>query len=98
MIQKQVPISSTQVSPRALNKLAFDRSSPISKKIATAGADGKVYIYDISEKIVTPRENEWVEMQKTVNGLIGIRDSGGGLGSVDIGVGGGGGREGKWGR
>ncbi|WVQ94862.1 hypothetical protein IAU59_001945 [Kwoniella sp. CBS 9459] len=91
----EVPISSTTVSPRAINKLAFDRSAT-SRKAGLGSSDGKVYIYDLPEKLVTPRDNEWVEMQKTVQGLLGARGAGlvNGSGAVDgsfggVGAGGG---------
>ncbi|WVF67263.1 hypothetical protein IAT40_002011 [Kwoniella sp. CBS 6097] len=88
----EVPISSTSVSPRAINKLAFDRS-PTSRKAGLGSSDGKVYIYDLPEKLVTPRDNEWVEMQKNVQGLLGARDAGlnGSGGVLDSALGGGGG-------
>ncbi|OCF34212.1 dynein intermediate chain, cytosolic [Kwoniella heveanensis CBS 569] len=89
----EVPVSSTSVSGRAINKLAFDRS-PTSRKAGLGSSDGKVYIYDLPEKLVTPRDNEWVEMQKTVQGLLGARDAGvngvGASGLGDNGFGGGG--------
>ncbi len=79
---RQVPTVSTQVSPRAINRLAWDRS-PQSRKVGLGGSDGKLYIYDVAEKLVSPRDNEWVEMQKTVQGLVVSRDAGGGL-SVSV--------------
>ncbi|ORY31677.1 WD40-repeat-containing domain protein [Naematelia encephala] len=79
----EVPIISTQVSPRALNKLSFDKTTQ-GRKVATGGADGKVYVYDMSEKLVSPRENEWVEMQKTVQGLVGGNGGFGLGGAVDL--------------
>lgn len=79
----QVPVVSTQVSDRAINKLAWDRSAT-SRKAALGSSDGKVYVYDVAEKLVQPRDNEWVEMQKTVQGLVATRDQGGGLGTVEL--------------
>ncbi len=76
---QQVPIVSTQVSPRAINHLAWDRT-PLSRKVGLGSSDGKLYVYDVAEKVVAPRDNEWVEMQKTVHGLVANRDAVGGLG------------------
>ncbi|WVO16714.1 hypothetical protein L204_104395 [Cryptococcus depauperatus] len=64
----EVPIVSTSVSSRAINKLAWDRS-PLSRKVALGSADGKVYVYDVTEKLVSPRDIEWLELQKTVQNL-----------------------------
>ncbi|TYJ58004.1 hypothetical protein B9479_001363 [Cryptococcus floricola] len=72
----EVPITSTQVSPRAINKLAWDRT-PTSRKAALGSSDGKVYVYDVAEKLVLPRDGEWVEMQKTVQGMAAVREAGG---------------------
>jgi dynein intermediate chain len=36
-----------------------------------------VYVYDVAEKVVTPRESEWVEFQKNVGALAAARDGGG---------------------
>ena len=73
---------STQVGDRAINKLAWDRT-PLSRKAALGSSDGKLYVYDVAEKLVSPRDNEWVELQKTVQGLVAARDAGGGL-SVEM--------------
>jgi dynein intermediate chain len=64
----QVPQISTSVSPRALNKLAWDHT-PLSRKAGLGGADGKVYVYELSEKLVQPRDQEWVEMQRVFAGM-----------------------------
>lgn len=64
--------------------MAWDKGNPISRKAALGSSDGKVYVYDVAEKLVQPRDNEWVEMQKTVQGLVATRDQGGGLGTVDL--------------
>ena len=69
---------STEVSDQAINKLAWDRTQT-SRKAALGSSDGKLYIYDVAEKLVSPRDNEWVELQKTVQGLVATRDAGGGL-------------------
>lgn len=87
----QVPTVSTQVCPRAINKLAWDRT-PSARKAGLGSSDGKLYVYDVSEKLVSPRENEWVELQKTVQGLMQHRDTAGGWGVPEVPVGGGGGR------
>lgn len=64
---------STQVSPRAINKLAWDKT-PLSRKAGLGSSDGKVYVYDVAEKLVSPRDNEWMELQKTVQILTAARD------------------------
>jgi dynein intermediate chain len=64
----KVPVVSTQVCDRALNKLKWDKT-PLSRKVGMGGADGKLYVYDVAEKVVTPRDSEWTDMQKTVQGL-----------------------------
>jgi dynein intermediate chain len=43
-------------------------------------------VYDVAEKVVSPREGEWAEMQKTVQGLV-VRESGLGVGVVGAGGG-----------
>lgn len=73
----EVPLVSTQVSERALNKLAWDRTA-VPRKIGLGGSDGMLYVYDVAENLVQPRENEWVEMQKNVQGLT----AGDGLGAL----------------
>lgn len=48
-------------------------------------SDGKVYIYDVAEKLVMPRDSEWVEMQKNVQSLAASRESANGvLGSESV--------------
>lgn len=59
---------STQVSSRAINKLAWDRTQ-LSRKAALGSSDGKVYVYDVAEKMVSPRDNEWTEFQKSLQGM-----------------------------
>ncbi len=39
-------------------------------------SDGKLYIYDVAEKTVSPKDSEWSELQKTVQSLTGIRELG----------------------
>jgi dynein intermediate chain len=63
--------------------MAWDRN-PVSRKVALGSSDGNVYIYDVADKLVQPRDNEWVEMQKRVQGLTASRDQGGGLGTVEL--------------
>jgi dynein intermediate chain len=48
--------------------MKWDRT-PASRKVGLGGADGKVYVYDVAEKLVTPRDAEWSDMQKTMQGL-----------------------------
>jgi hypothetical protein len=38
----------------------------------------------VAEKVVQPRENEWVDLQKNVQSLVANRDSGGGLSSAPL--------------
>jgi dynein intermediate chain len=64
----EVPLVSTQVAQHALNKLAWERG-PSGRRVGLGGSDGSVYVYDVADKVVTPRENEWVELQKTVQNL-----------------------------
>ncbi|KAL7424429.1 hypothetical protein Q5752_000112 [Cryptotrichosporon argae] len=64
----EVPLVSMQTPARALNKLAWDRA-PLARRAGLGGEDGKLYVYDIGEKVVTPRESEWQELQRTVQGL-----------------------------
>jgi dynein intermediate chain len=74
----EVPLVSTQVSPRALNKLAWEKG-PNPRKVGLGGSDGTLYVYDVADKVVTPRENEWVEMQKTVQNLAAQSGTGTGM-------------------
>ncbi|WVW86335.1 hypothetical protein I302_108379 [Kwoniella bestiolae CBS 10118] len=87
----EVPIVSTKVSSEALNKLSFDKS-PSSRKVGLGSSNGNLYIYDISEKLIQPRDNEWVELQKNIQSLVASRDSqvglGGGVDVAGAGVGG----------
>lgn len=44
-----------------------------------------MYIYDVAEKLVMPRDSEWVEMQKNVQSLAASRESANGvLGSESV--------------
>lgn len=79
----EVPLVSTQVCSRALNKLAWDRTA-VPRKVGLGGSDGTLYVYDVAEKVVQPRENEWVDLQKNVQSLVANRDSGGGLSSAPL--------------
>ena len=80
-----MPLVSTQVSSRAINKLAWDKTA-LSRKVGLGSSDGKLYVYDVAEKLVTPRENEWTEMQKTVQNLSAMREQGD-LGAGPLGTG-----------
>lgn len=51
---------------RALNKVCWDRRE--GRRLATGGADGRVYVYDVGS-MALPREEEWLEMQKTLGRL-----------------------------
>lgn len=51
-----------------MNKFAWDRTG-LSRKAAMGGADGQLYIYDVAEALVAPRDGEWVELQKTISSL-----------------------------
>jgi dynein intermediate chain len=59
-------VTLTVGSGRALNKIRWDRRD--GKRLATGGADGRVYVYDVG-RLALPREGEWLEMQKTVSRL-----------------------------
>lgn len=60
---------STQVGTnRAINKLQWDQKD--GHRAALGSSDGKLYIYDIGD-LATPRESEWVELQKTLAGVTG---------------------------
>lgn len=53
---------------RAINKIQWDRKD--GRRAALGGSDGKLYIYDIGDMAI-PRESEWIDMQKTVAGIVG---------------------------
>ncbi|ORY65615.1 WD40-repeat-containing domain protein [Leucosporidium creatinivorum] len=64
----EIPIISTPVAPnasRGLNKLAWDRRE--GRRAAIGSSDGKVYVYEVAQELVTPKEGEWEQMRKTVN-------------------------------
>lgn len=62
------PVVSINVgTSRALNKVKWDKKE--GKRIATGGADGKIYIFDVGG-MATPREEEWMELQKVIGTLI----------------------------
>lgn len=64
-VDSERPIVRTPVGTgRALNKLSFSRSG---RQIATGGADGRVYVYDISEELAVPTEEDWQTMQENVS-------------------------------
>jgi dynein intermediate chain len=68
LADSQVPYVSTFASPRALNNLAWDRT-PLSRRAALGGANGKVYVYELAEKLVQPRDSEWTDMQRVLAGI-----------------------------
>ncbi|RXK41479.1 dynein intermediate chain, cytosolic [Tremella mesenterica] len=70
----EVPSISTQVSTTSLNKLSFDHTSS-SRRVGIGGSDGILYIYELSDSLIIPKENEWVDMQRTVNGLSLVNES-----------------------
>lgn len=62
------PIVSINVgSSRALNKIKWDKKE--GKRVAMGGADGRVYVYDVGG-MATPREEEWIELQKVIAKLM----------------------------
>ncbi|POY73197.1 hypothetical protein BMF94_3530 [Rhodotorula taiwanensis] len=66
-VDTEVPLVSTAVGdparPRGLNKLAWEKKE--GRRAAVGSSDGKVYIYDISPDLVTPREADWDQMRRT---------------------------------
>lgn len=78
-----MPISSTQVCDKAINKLAWDQAAA-SRKVGLGGSDGKLYVYDVAEKVAAARDTDWVDMQKTVQALTATRDAGGGLSNIEL--------------
>jgi dynein intermediate chain len=64
----EVPTVSTNVSSgRAINKLAWDRKD--GRRVVLGGSDGQLYVYDIGDMAI-PRESEWVDMQKSLAGMV----------------------------
>ncbi|KAG8925258.1 hypothetical protein FRC02_009806 [Tulasnella sp. 418] len=64
----EVPLVSTPVgSGRALNKLSWDMKD--GRRVGIGSSDGHVYVYDIGD-VAVPRESEWVDMQKSLAGMI----------------------------
>ncbi|KAM0750862.1 WD40 repeat-like protein [Meredithblackwellia eburnea MCA 4105] len=66
-VDTEVPIVSTAVAPsssRGLNKLAWDRKE--GRRAAIGSSDGKVYVYEVSQELVTPREGEWEQLRVTL--------------------------------
>ncbi|KAI5478574.1 dynein intermediate chain, cytosolic [Pseudohyphozyma bogoriensis] len=64
-VDTEVPVVSTSVAPsapRGLNKLAWDRGE--GRRAAIGSSDGKVYVYEISQELATPREGDWEQMRK----------------------------------
>ncbi|GAA6011843.1 hypothetical protein JCM10207_004263 [Rhodosporidiobolus poonsookiae] len=66
-VDTEVPIVSTAVGDqrKGLNRLAWDRKD--GRRAAVGSSDGKVYVYELSHDLATPREGEWEQMRKTVN-------------------------------
>ncbi|PIA14438.1 WD40 repeat-like protein, partial [Coemansia reversa NRRL 1564] len=60
----ELPVQSVS-SGRALNKLAWDRPG---RRIATGGADGSVYIYDVGD-LSTPHADDHAKFSRVVAGL-----------------------------
>ncbi|GAA5895472.1 dynein intermediate chain [Sporobolomyces salmoneus] len=58
----------TNGGPAGLNKLAWDKKD--GKRCAVASSDGRVYVYDISQDLITPREGEWEQMRRTCNAAL----------------------------
>ncbi|GAA5873756.1 hypothetical protein JCM16303_002578 [Sporobolomyces ruberrimus] len=54
--------------PAGLNKLAWDKKE--GKRCAVASSDGRVYVYEVSQDLVTPREGEWEQMRRTCNSAL----------------------------
>ncbi|GAA5905703.1 hypothetical protein JCM8208_000869 [Rhodotorula glutinis] len=70
--------SSSSSSPRrGLNKLAWDRSRE-GRRAAVGSADGSVYVYELAQDVVTPREGEWEQMRKTCTAALRAQQQGGG--------------------
>ncbi|GAA5972888.1 hypothetical protein JCM21900_002252 [Sporobolomyces salmonicolor] len=77
-IDTEVPIVSTEVGPassgqqqqqrKGLNKLAWDRRE--GRRAAVGSSDGRVYVYELSQELATPREGEWEQMRRTVNAAL----------------------------
>ncbi|GAA5864987.1 hypothetical protein JCM3774_003930 [Rhodotorula dairenensis] len=71
-VDTEVPLVSTvvgdSVRPRGLNKLAWDRTE--GRRAAIGSSDGKVYVYEISRDLVTPREADWEQMRRTCNAAL----------------------------
>lgn len=61
-------VSTLVGSGRAINKLEWDRKD--GRRAALGGSDGKLYVYDIGDMAI-PRESEWIDMQKTIAGVVG---------------------------
>ncbi|GAA5826968.1 hypothetical protein JCM5353_004785 [Sporobolomyces roseus] len=59
-----------QNQPRrsGLNKLAWDKKE--GRRCAIGSSDGRVYVYEISQDLVTPREGEWEQMRRTCNSAL----------------------------
>ncbi|GAA6020547.1 hypothetical protein JCM11491_000791 [Sporobolomyces phaffii] len=66
------PSSNHQKRPNGgvagLNKLAWDKKD--GRRCAVASSDGRVYIYEVSQDLVTPRDGEWEQMRRTCNSAL----------------------------
>ncbi|GAA5827366.1 hypothetical protein JCM11251_003782 [Rhodosporidiobolus azoricus] len=80
-VDTEVPIISTSVGAastasggrKGLNKLAWNKKD--GRRAAVGSSDGKVYVYELAQDLVTPREGEWEQMRKTVNTALAGQDS-----------------------
>ncbi|SCV74910.1 BQ2448_7939 [Microbotryum intermedium] len=63
-VDAEVPLVSTVVGGKGLNRLCWDKEG---RRVALGGAEGKVWVYEVHQDLVTPRENEWELMRKTCN-------------------------------
>lgn len=67
-VSLQVPVVSTAVSEKAINKFTWDGKD--GRRAALGGSDGKLYIYDIGDMAI-PRESEWTDLQRTLASMQG---------------------------
>ncbi|CAB4410191.1 unnamed protein product [Rhizophagus irregularis] len=67
----EVPISTTKVGDRALNKIQWDKDG---KRAAIGSSDGRVHVYDVGE-LCNPREEEWNVMQTKISEMMDTHDA-----------------------
>ncbi|KLO17967.1 WD40 repeat-like protein [Schizopora paradoxa] len=67
-VDTEVPVVSTAVSEKAINKFTWDGKD--GRRAALGGSDGKLYIYDIGDMAI-PRESEWTDLQRTLTSIQG---------------------------